>query len=85
MYEMLALLTGLILSVMVSVNGNLSGSFGVFRASVIIHVVGILFAFLLCTVRRENRKLSGHAQPGFIWAVSLAHLPLCLIIWLLVI
>lgn len=44
MYEMLALLTGLILSVMVSVNGNLSGSFGVFRASVIIHVVGILFA-----------------------------------------
>ena len=57
MYEMLALLTGLILSVMVSVNGNLSESFGVFRASVIIHVVGILFAFLLCTVRRENRKL----------------------------
>ena len=43
MYEMLALLTGLILSVMVSVNGNLSESFGVFRASVIIHVVGILF------------------------------------------
>ena len=31
MYEMLALLTGLILSVMVSVNGNLSGSFGVFQ------------------------------------------------------
>ena len=66
MYEMLALLTGLILSVMVSVNGNLSGSFGVFRASVIIHVVGILFAFLLCTVRRENRKLSGHA-PAWIY------------------
>ena len=66
MYEMLALLTGLILSVMVSVNGNLSESFGVFRASVIIHVVGILFAFLLCTVRRENRKLSGHA-PAWIY------------------
>lgn len=66
MYGLLALLTGLVLSVMVSVNGILSGSYGVFRASVIIHVVGILFAYLLCAVRKENRKLTGHA-PAWIY------------------
>ena len=51
MYGLLALLTGLVLSVMVSVNGILSESYGVFRASVLNHVVGILFACLLWAVR----------------------------------
>ena len=66
MYELLALFTGLILSVMVSVNGSLSDRYGALLAAVIVHVVGILFAFILCTVKRDRKKMFGFA-PGWIY------------------
>ncbi|QQO08685.1 DMT family transporter [Breznakiella homolactica] len=61
MYQLLALITGVTLAVMVSVNGNLSRQYGVFPAAVIVHVVGVLFAFLLCILRKEKRTLRGHS------------------------
>ena len=63
MYQLIALLTGLILAVMISINGSLSQIYGVFIAAVIIHIVGIAFATLLCRIRGEHKKarLFGHS------------------------
>ena len=63
MYQLIALLTGLILAVMISINGSLSQIYGVFIAAVIIHIVGIAFAALLCRIRGEHKKarLFGHS------------------------
>jgi len=65
MYQFLALLTGMLISVMVSVNGNLSGSFGVFYAAVIIHIAGVIFSFFLCLLRGEKLFRAADVPP---WA-----------------
>ncbi|MGL5435705.1 MAG: DMT family transporter [Lachnospiraceae bacterium] len=54
MYQLFSVLTGLILAVMISINGNLSEQYGVYTAAVIIHIVGVVFAFFLCTLRKEK-------------------------------
>lgn len=66
MYELLALLSGVILSIMVSLNGTLSGHYGVFFAAVIIHVVGSIAAFILRLLRKEKQALFIH-QPKWIY------------------
>jgi len=59
MYQLLALLDGVIISIMVAVNGGLTGSVGVYNAAAVIHMVGVAFALLLCllTKKRLFRKL----------------------------
>lgn len=64
MYQLLSIISGMILSVMVSINGNLSDRYGVLKAAVIIHIVGVLFALLLCFVRKEKRL---HRKPSSVW------------------
>lgn len=54
MYQLLALLTGAVISGMVAVNGGLSAGLGVFLSAVVIHIVGTAFAFLLCRLRGER-------------------------------
>ncbi len=56
MYNILSLITGLVIAVMVALNGRLALSYGNFNAIVIVHVVGVLFAFLLCKL--TNRKIT---------------------------
>lgn len=53
MEQLLVLLTGVIISVMVSVNGSLGDLVGIYLGAVIIHVVGILFAAVICIIRKE--------------------------------
>lgn len=60
MYQLLALLTGIVLAVMISVNGGLTDQYGVFPATVIIHVIGSLFAMVLCLRGKERKTLFGH-------------------------
>ena len=55
MYQLLALLTGVTLAVMVSVNGNLTAAYSVFVAAAIVHLVGSLFAPVSYT----------HLRPAF--------------------
>lgn len=62
MYQLLSILSGMILSVMVSINGNLSEQHGAFTAAVIIHIVGVTFALLLCALRKETLQPGAHAQ-----------------------
>lgn len=52
MYSLFSILAGIVISVMVSLNGALANSYGTYAAAVIIHVVGVLFAFALCLIRK---------------------------------
>lgn len=61
MYSILGLLSGVIIAVMVAVNGELSGTYGVYTAAVIIHLVGVIGAALLCVIRRERITLKSKA------------------------
>ena len=65
MYNMLSLLTGVVIAVMVAVNGGLSQHYGIFIAAVIIHIVGVLFAFFLCVVLK--RKISFKKLPLWLY------------------
>ena len=60
MYQLLVLFTGVIISVMVSTNGDLSQSLGTYYAAVIIHIVGTGFAFILCLLKKQkiNKKVA---------------------------
>ena len=61
MYQLLALINGIILSVMISVNGNLSVQYSAFTARH--YPCGrLLFALLLCAFS-ENRNRSGPTGP----------------------
>ena len=47
MSMLLALLTGAVISIMVSINGGLTACVGEYTAAVVIHVVGTAFALIL--------------------------------------
>jgi len=64
MYDLLSLLIGVIIAAMVAVNGGLTMRYGVFGATVVIHIVGSLFAFLLIKLRRKN---SAHQYGIPLW------------------
>lgn len=64
MYDLLSLLIGVIITVMVAVNGGLTMQYGVFGATIIIHIVGSLSAFLLIKMRRKQTP-NQHSIP--IW------------------
>lgn len=66
MYQLLALVAGLATAVMLFINGNLSQQYGVFVSAVIIHIVGALFAFLLCALKKDKRPVLGHT-PKWIY------------------
>lgn len=54
MYNILSLLTGLVIAVMVAVNGRLTLLWGVFGAAAIIHVIGTVFAYILCRLTKKK-------------------------------
>lgn len=56
MYYLIAVLSGCVISVMIALNGNLTSAYGLFSATVIIHIVGSLFAFLL--IKSKGQKLN---------------------------
>ena len=66
MYQLLALINGIILSVMISVNGNLSVQYSAFTAAAIIHAVGSLFALLLCAFQKNRKPVWTH-RPRWIY------------------
>lgn len=54
MYHLQSLFTGLIIAVMVAINGRLTHQYGNFNATIIIHIVGVVFAFLLCKLTKKS-------------------------------
>ena len=63
MYYLLSLLVGSVISVMVFLNGKLTAGYGAYPASVIIHIVGVVFAGTICFAKKE--KMRSHAP---LWA-----------------
>ncbi|MCI8382280.1 MAG: DMT family transporter [Lachnospiraceae bacterium] len=57
MYSIWAFLSGVILAVMIQMNGGLSEAFGVYHAALYIHIVGALFAAVMLFVRKERLNL----------------------------
>lgn len=54
MYYILSLATGVLISVMVAFNGGLTEQYGVYPATVIIHIVGLLLISLVVLIKHEN-------------------------------
>lgn len=54
MYNMLSFLTGLVIAVMVAINGRLTQMYGIYAAAVIIHVAGVVFAYILCRITKKR-------------------------------
>ncbi len=56
MYQVLSVLSGILITVMVAINGQLTGKYGVYSATVMIHVIGLLFITSLVTIRRKDLR-----------------------------
>ena len=54
MYYLLSLLTGILVAIMITVNGGLTTLYGVYSATVIIHIVGLLLIGGVILLRREK-------------------------------
>jgi len=53
-FQLISLLTGVLLSVMILINGRLTDQVGLYKATAIIHLAGVLFALLVCLIRKEK-------------------------------
>lgn len=53
-YYLLSILTGALIASMIVVNGALTGVYGVYLATVIIHIIGLLVITAGCLVRRQR-------------------------------
>ncbi|MDR1663966.1 MAG: DMT family transporter [Clostridiales bacterium] len=56
MYYLLSLLTGILVSVMIVSNGGLTAGYGVYTATVIIHITGLLLITALMLLKGERPK-----------------------------
>jgi transporter family-2 protein len=54
MYYFLSLLTGILISVMVAFNGGLTKQYGVYSATVIVHITGLILISVLVLLKRER-------------------------------
>ncbi|MCL2699082.1 MAG: DMT family transporter [Defluviitaleaceae bacterium] len=54
MYYLLSLLTGIFISVMITFNGGLTAQYGIYSATVIIHIVGLVFISGWVLSKRER-------------------------------
>ena len=60
LYYLLSLLTGLLISFMVLFNGGLTTQYGVYTATIIIHVAGLILIAVLTLIKREKPFLKRH-------------------------
>lgn len=54
MYQFISFLTGALLSVMILINGRLTEQIGLFQATAVIHLVGVIFALIVSLIRKEK-------------------------------
>lgn len=54
MYNFLSLMSGLVVATLVFVNGALTQACGVFNSTVVIHIVGVVFALLICLIGKHH-------------------------------
>ena len=56
MLQGLSVLAGIFIAVMVTINGELSDTYGVYSATVMIHMIGLSFVSVLVAVRRKSLR-----------------------------
>jgi len=54
MFYFLSLLTGILISVMVAFNGGLTGQYGIYLATVIIHIAGLLLITTVVLIKKDK-------------------------------
>lgn len=62
----LSLLTGILISVMVAINGVLTERLGVYRATIVIHIVGLAMIAAITFARRERPFAKRHPWPLYL-------------------
>ena len=55
MYQIMALCVGVLVALMISVNGELSSALGIYSASLLIRILGSIFAFFMAKAQNEAR------------------------------
>jgi transporter family-2 protein len=60
MYYFLSLLTGILISVMVALNGGLTVQYGVYSATVIVHITGLILISILLLSKHERPFIKRH-------------------------
>ncbi|MFV0552032.1 MAG: DMT family transporter [Anaerorhabdus sp.] len=65
MYSFLALLSGFLLALMITMNGMLAQAYNIYLAAIILHVVAVIFSFILCRFR--NEKFDFKQKPMWIY------------------
>ena len=65
MYYLVSLFIGILVAVMITVNGGLTTLFGVYSATVVIHIVGMLLISSIILFRRE--KPFAKPQPWYLY------------------
>src|SRR5690554_6063061 len=63
MYSIVALLTGVAVSLMVVANGQLADQLNLYRATVLIHVIGLLVQSVIMVWRRTDMRLRRGLPP----------------------
>jgi len=61
MYYLLSLLTGILISIMTAFNGGLTELYGVYSATVIVHIAGLLLVSVLILKKHEHPFSKRHA------------------------
>lgn len=54
MYRVAALFSGIIIAIMVTINGELTTVYGIYTATVFIHIIGVIFAFFMLKTFNQN-------------------------------
>ena len=73
MYYFLSLLIGILVAVMIAFNGGLTTVYGIYSATVIIHIVGLILIGAIILFRREKpfaKRLPGDLYIGGVLGVA---------------
>lgn len=69
MYYLLSLLIGILVAIMITVNGGLTTLYGVYSATVVIHIVGLFLISTIILLRRERPFAARHPWYLYIGGV----------------
>lgn len=58
MYNILSVFVGMVIAVMIVINGQLTAFHGIFIAAIVIHIVGSLFAYGVMKMTKQNMQLT---------------------------
>lgn len=67
MTELLAVISGVLIAVMISMNGQLSSVYGNIHAAVLVHLIGLLSVSVILLFKRSGKKLQKKSLPWYMW------------------